>query len=114
MRIIADSDPARDVINIYMVEDFGGQPFAVVGTSGPGILDTVNFEQGAVPPPLLQLRPDMMRQLADALVPYASKVPATEDALQDTRTVRDRLLTLVERLTEQAYLTPQISIERST
>ena len=96
MRILADSDPARDVVSVYMVEDFGAQPYAVVGARSPGILDTVPFKQGATPPPLLQLRPDLMRQLADALVPYASKVPASEDSLRDARELRDRLLAMIE------------------
>lgn len=53
-----------------------------------------------LPEPSLRLAPELVEPLVDALGKFAAPDKAMANHLQDTITVRDRLLSIVERTTD--------------
>jgi hypothetical protein len=104
VRAIVRAEPWADQVAIYLAKDYGFGPARALSPQGHdrrGDVEWVEFPEGTEPPALLRLSRGAAEMLAKALNEYVPAIPATEDALKDTRIVRDRLLTLVEQITTE-------------
>lgn len=100
MRTLVRRELYSDLVKVYVIEDFPPRALTPRGLVGDDVqlFEWREFTEGEEPPVLLALPTRVMESVATALTEIVPALPATEEALQDTRTVRDRLLTLVEQL----------------
>ena len=86
--------PERQAVDIYLLDPMRSGCYQIAPS---GVIEWQEVAQGAEMIPFLRLPIEAFAQImaagADILPPSA----ATVEALRDTREVRDRLLTMVER-----------------
>lgn len=95
-----DRDPIRRHIKIYLWrESPGGNQYIQV--NGPDSFINHDIPQAGVIDPFITLPEDWLRAIIEATSDLKQPTPATQAHLEDAITVRDRLLTMVERGQEQ-------------
>lgn len=99
MRAIVRREVYSDLVNVHVVEDFPPRALVMSRRVGDHIsmMEWVPYAEGEMPPPLFSVPTRIAEVIATAMTEIVPALPATEDALQDARTVRDRLLSLIER-----------------
>lgn len=99
MKCVVVRRPERMDVAIYFLTDGPGERFAYV----PGALGTFQWEavpEGHEAPISLRLPEEALEALVAAAMDILPPSREQASALADTRVVRDRLLSLVERLAQ--------------
>ena len=97
MRARIGYDVARDVHLVYLSAETGDGEVEVTLSESGRLVYGYRLVRGGEQRPALALGSEEYEALRRALIGEAID---SDDALRDTRQVRDRLLTLVERLSE--------------
>ena len=91
-----EAHPWLDCFTLRLVSDAGGRYYAATEIVD-GSFKYEPVEEGAMVEPVLKLGAGEIDALLEALKQHAKPVDATVDALRDTREVRDRLLSMIEK-----------------
>lgn len=104
MRAVVRAEPWVDRVLVYLLRNqHAAFVNALIGDQITGSIGWREYHEAGTPVPLLSLRPEEARALAEALHDYLPPTEATVAHLADARVVRDRLLALVEHtITERS------------
>jgi hypothetical protein len=91
-----DSKPWQPYVELRIAVRMGRVTQAATGVTEAGEIVWTAQDEMAEIPPLLVLSRDVLEELAKELGNYVPATDVTTEALRDARTVRDRLLSLVE------------------
>ncbi len=95
-RVVVSDDWQNDGHAIYVLgRSHPGAPRGVLQPDGEWL--ELDHDNSVINTPTLRLPADALDMLVAARVGVAAPNTALADALADTRTVRDRLLTIIER-----------------
>lgn len=95
VRAWVTAHPWNDVYELRLVHDAGGRYYAASVEGGE--FKYVEVGEGSQVEPAMRLGEGEIDALLEALKQQAKPVDATVEALRDTKEIRDRLLTLIER-----------------
>ena len=102
MRVVLEQHPVEREISIYILEEGANEAFAMQVHEDGRLHQFKRLKNGEIAPPALRISARALEAIVREAAQIVPVGDAGAEALRDTRQVRDRLLTIVERMAQES------------